>query len=103
MEVQYTQHPDGTQLAYRHHPASAKNQDQPGLLFLPGYGSDMDGTKATQILSWAKEQGVQATFMDYGGHGYSSGQFTKGTLGQWKDHARYILETITSGTQILVN
>lgn len=102
MEIRYSKHPDGTQLAYRHHPASVKQKDQPGILFLPGYGSDMEGTKATKIFAWAMQQGIQATLMDYGGHGSSSGQFTEGTLGQWRDHARHILETITSGQQILI-
>jgi len=102
MEISYSKHPDGTQLAYRHHAASVKQSYQPGLLFLPGYGSNMDGTKATQIFTWAKQQGLQATLMDYGGHGYSSGEFSEGTLGQWTDHACHILETITSGPQILV-
>ncbi|QDZ41288.1 alpha/beta hydrolase [Euhalothece natronophila Z-M001] len=102
MEIKYCQHPDGTQIAYRHHPASSEQNHQPGLLFLPGYGSDMEGTKATTIFSWAKQQGVQATLMDYGGHGNSSGEFREGTLGQWTNHARYILETITSGPQILI-
>lgn len=102
MEINYSKHPDGTQLAYRHLEASAKRKNQPGLLFLPGYGSDMEGTKATQIFAWAKEQGFQATLIDYGGHGRSSGKFTEGTLGQWLDHARYLLETVTSGRQILV-
>jgi len=102
MEISYSKHADGTQLAYRHHPAIAKQNRQPGLLFLPGYGSDMEGTKATTLFSWANQQGLQVTLMDYGGHGSSSGQFTQGTLGQWCDHARHILETITSGPQILV-
>jgi alpha-beta hydrolase superfamily lysophospholipase len=62
----------------------------------------MEGTKATKIFAWARQQGLQATLMDYGGHGHSSGQFTEGTLGQWSDHARHILETITSGRQLLV-
>lgn len=102
MEISYSTHADGTQLAYRHHPAIAKQNHKPGLLFLPGYGSDMEGTKATTLFAWAKQQGLRATLMDYGGHGSSSGQFTEGTLGQWTDHARHILETITSGPQILV-
>lgn len=102
MEINYTQHPDGTQLAYRHHPAAAQQSQQPGLLFLPGYGSDMEGTKATQIFAWAQQQGLQATLMDYGGHGNSSGQFREGTFGQWVDHARHILENITSGKQLLL-
>ncbi len=101
-EINYRKHPDGTLLAYRHQPAIAEHIHQPGILFLPGYGSNMEGTKATQIFNWATKQGLQVTLMDYGGHGSSSGQFTTGTLGQWLDHARYILETITSGSQILV-
>jgi len=102
MEIHYSQHPDGVQLAYRHHPAISHQTQKPGLLFLPGYGSNMEGTKATTIFNWAKQQGIQATLMDYGGHGNSSGKFTDGVLGQWTNHARYILETITSGPQILV-
>jgi len=102
MEIQYCQHADGTQIAYRHNPASAEQNHKPGLMFLPGYGSDMEGTKATTLFNWAQQQGLEATLMDYGGHGRSSGQFSEGTLGQWRDHACHILETITSGPQILV-
>ena len=101
-EINYSKHPDGTRLAYRHHRGIPSQNHKPGLFFLPGYGSDMEGTKATKIFNWAKQQGLQATLMDYGGHGNSSGEFTDGTLGQWTDQARHILETVTSGSQILV-
>ncbi len=102
MEISYSKHPDGTHIAYYHHPASANQSQKPGLLFLPGYGSDMEGTKATTLLNWARKKGLQATLMDYGGHGNSSGQFTEGTFGEWVNHACHILETVTSGRQIVV-
>jgi pimeloyl-ACP methyl ester carboxylesterase len=55
----------------------------PGLLWLGGYKSDMQGTKAQALVGWAAQQGRACVRFDYSGHGESGGAFTDGTIGRW--------------------
>ena len=55
----------------------------PGLLWLGGYKSDMQGTKAQALVGWAAQQGRACMRFDYSGHGESGGAFTDGTIGRW--------------------
>src|SRR5262249_42995747 len=47
----------------------------PGLLWLGGFKSDMQGTKAVALNDWAKDRGRASVRFDYSGHGESSGDF----------------------------
>ena len=75
---------DGRRIAYR---LRAKHTDVTGptLLFLPGYASDMDGTKATDIDKFAAAAGLACLRLDYSGTGSSGGEFRAGTLDRWLD------------------
>ena len=88
---------DGTRLAYHHSPGNT-----PGILFCPGFNSDMQGGKALALESWCREQGVQFTRFDYFGHGESDGVFEQGTIGRWRDDTLAILDEICSGPQLIV-
>ena len=88
---------DGHTLAYSHHPGSG-----PGILFLSGFNSNMQGDKALALDAWCQETGRQYTRFDYLGHGQSSGEFEEGTIGRWIDDALAILDEGTSGPQLLV-
>ena len=66
---------DETTLAYRLRPGST-----PTLVFLPGYASDMDGTKAVALDAFAERRGLAMLRFDYSGTGASSGRFEDGTL-----------------------
>ena len=48
---------DGRRIAYRLRPANAKIKG-PTLIFLPGYASDMEGTKANEIDAFAAAAGL---------------------------------------------
>ena len=74
----------------------------PGVVFLGGFKSDMDGTKAVYLEDWAKKQGMAFLRFDYSGHGQSSGAFTGGAIGDWAMDARAAIETLTDGKQIIV-
>lgn len=67
---------------------------QPTLMFLPGYGSDMDGGKAVALDAFAEARGLAMLRFDYSGTGSSDGQFEDGTLGGWLDEALYMLDSI---------
>ncbi|KAG1647716.1 Mycophenolic acid acyl-glucuronide esterase, mitochondrial [Nymphon striatum] len=53
----------------------------PGVVFLGGFKSDMEGTKAIHLEAWAKTQGRAFLRFDYSGHGQSSEEFTEGAIG----------------------
>ena len=75
---------------------------QPGILFLGGFMSNMDGTKALHLESWCKAQNRAFLRFDYSGHGQSSEAFTDGCIGDWAQDAQDVLEHLTDGPQILV-
>ncbi|WP_281856145.1 alpha/beta fold hydrolase [Litoreibacter halocynthiae] len=74
----------------------------PGIVFLGGFKSDMDGTKAIHLEARAKAQGRAFLRFDYSGHGQSSGAFTDGAIGDWAEDAQAAIEALTEGAQVLV-
>lgn len=74
----------------------------PGLVWLGGYRSDMRGTKAAFLHTYAKNGGLAFTRHDYSGHGESGGAFADGTISRWLGESLAVLERFTAGPQILV-
>ncbi|HVF83630.1 MAG TPA: alpha/beta hydrolase [Sphingomicrobium sp.] len=74
----------------------------PTLLFLPGYASDMEGTKALSLDAWAAERGIGFIRFDYSGTGSSPGEFADGTLERWLDEALAVADGCTEGPLIPV-
>ncbi|MBK19032.1 MAG: alpha/beta hydrolase [Rhodospirillaceae bacterium] len=74
----------------------------PGVVFLGGFMSDMDGTKAVALETHCQQQGRAYLRFDYQGHGQSSGEFTDGTIGMWAEDAIGAISELTDGPQILV-
>lgn len=89
--------PQGRRIAY-HISAGTK----PGIVFLGGLKSDMEGTKALYLEDWARSQGRGFLRFDYSGHGQSSGAFTDGCIGDWAEDAEAAIGQLTNGPQILV-
>lgn len=75
---------------------------QPTLLFLPGYASDMDGTKALALDAFAADRGHAMVRFDYSGSGLSEGRFEEGTLTAWTEEALAILDQVTAGPIVVV-
>lgn len=74
----------------------------PGVVFLGGLKSDMQGSKALHLEDWAKRTGRAFLRFDYSGHGESSGTFTEGCIGDWAEDVEAAIITLTEGPQILV-
>ena len=74
----------------------------PGVVFLGGFRSDMEGTKALHLEAWARARGRAFLRFDYSGHGQSSGAFEDGAIGDWAEDAAAAVEALTEGPQILV-
>ncbi len=57
----------------------------PTIVFLPGYASDMAGSKASAMIDWATANGRSCLLFDYSGCGQSGGEFADETLETWRD------------------
>lgn len=88
---------DGATIAYRRREGKA-----PGVMFLGGFMSDMNGIKAVTLDLHCRQTGRAFVRFDYYGHGESTGRFEDGTIGRWRDDALAVLDEIASGPQILV-
>jgi pimeloyl-ACP methyl ester carboxylesterase len=73
----------------------------PGLIWLPGFKSDMISTKAAALAGWCAAKGLGCTRFDYSGHGQSDGRFEDGTIGRWLDETVAVFER-TAGPQVVV-
>ncbi len=87
----------GTRIAY-HKTAGIS----PGVVFLGGFMSDMEGSKALELEAYCRRAGRAFVRFDYWGHGQSSGQFADGTIGLWLKDALAVIDGLTEGPQILV-
>ena len=89
--------PPRPRLAFRHTPGTG-----PTVLFLPGYASDMSGTKALALEAWAKRTGHAFLRFDYAGCGESEGAFEEQTLVDWRDDALAVIDELIEGPVVLV-
>ena len=76
--------------------------DGPTVVFLGGYKSDMDGTKAVWLEEWCRDRGRAFLRFDYSGHGQSSGEFADGCIGDWADDAEAVIRATCDGPLVLV-
>ena len=74
----------------------------PGLFWLGGFKSDMQGTKAVALDDWAGENGRACIRFDYSGHGESGGDFVDGTIGRWLEDSAAVFERFAKGPQVLI-
>ena len=88
---------DGETIAYL-----KRGGKSPGVVWLGGFHSDMNGTKAQALDAWAEARGRAYLRFDYFGHGASSGEFRNGTITRWRDDALAVLHKLCDGPQVLV-
>lgn len=78
----------------------------PGLIWLGGYRSDMLGSKAQMLQTWADENNHACLRHDYSGHGESqtdgAGDFLLGNITRWLEETLEVFDAQTTGPQILV-
>jgi pimeloyl-ACP methyl ester carboxylesterase len=91
--------PDGTirRTAHRFTPGAG-----PVIVFLPGYMSDMAGSKATALFDRAKAEGRACLCLDYSGCGLSEGSFADGTLSHWCAEVLALIAAKCPGPVLLV-
>src|SRR6185295_8523016 len=74
----------------------------PGLFWLGGFKSDMNGTKAEALDHWAGKEGRACLRFDYSGHGESGGTFAEGTIGRWLEEGVAVFERFCTGPQVVI-
>ena len=74
----------------------------PGLFWLGGFNSDMQGTKALALDAWAAEHDRACVRFDYSGHGESGGAFVDGTIGRWLEESVAVFEQFCAGPQVVI-
>jgi pimeloyl-ACP methyl ester carboxylesterase len=74
----------------------------PGLVWLCGYRSEMDSTKASALDAEAARLGLGLLRFDYSGHGRSEGRLEDGTISHWLEEALAIIRAESKGPQILL-
>ena len=74
----------------------------PGIIFIHGLNSDMQGKKAISIQKYAKLKGLSFLRFDCRGHGKSYGKFENFTILDWRKDLLDMLDYITKGPQILI-
>jgi pimeloyl-ACP methyl ester carboxylesterase len=81
--------PDGVRITFEHLYGRG-----PTLVFLPGYMSDMSGTKALALEALARAKGRAMLRLDYSGCGASGGRFEDGTLDIWREDVLLVIKQI---------
>ncbi len=87
----------GRSIAYRR-----RAGNEPTIVFLPGYASNMEGTKAIVLDEFAERRGLAMLRFDYSGTGSSSGEFECATLELWLEEALAVVDQLASGPLLLV-
>jgi pimeloyl-ACP methyl ester carboxylesterase len=89
--------PDARRIALR-----VRDGSRPGLFWLGGFKSDMQGTKAVALDRWAHAQGRACIRFDYSGHGESGGPFADGSIGRWLEESVAVFEAEAGGPQVVI-
>lgn len=89
---------DGRKLSYRR--VSGKKPVE--IVFMHGTLSDKNASKSLFLQEYCQKNDFSFTAFDFIGHGQSSGKYTDGTIGLWRDNALDIIDGVTQSPLILV-
>jgi len=88
-DVQTLTRPDGETLAYK-----TVTGDGPTVIWIGGFRSDMEGTKALALDAAARERGWNYVRYDHFAHGLSSGDWKQATIGRWREDAIALIDSL---------
>ena len=81
--------PDGETLALRRVAGSG-----PTVVWIGGFRSDMEGTKALALGEAARARGWSYVRYDHFAHGQSSGDWRQATIGRWREDAIALIDSL---------
>ena len=88
-DIQHLACRGGETLAYRR-----VDGDGPTVVWIGGFRSDMEGTKAMALDAAARERGWDYVRYDHFAHGQSSGDWRKATIGRWREDAICMIDSL---------
>lgn len=88
-EILTLHRPDGETLAYRRVDGAG-----PTVVWIGGFRSDMEGTKALALEAAAIERGWSYVRYDHFAHGRSSGDWRQATIGRWREDAIGLIDSL---------
>jgi len=94
--VLYLDRADGETLALRKVDGTG-----PTVIWIGGFRSDMEGTKALALDAAAHERGWAFVRYDHFAHGRSSGDWRQATIGRWREDAVAMIDSL-DGPVVLV-
>lgn len=87
--IRYLTRPDGERLAFRDTAGTG-----PTIVWIGGFRSDMEGTKALVLEAAARERGWAFVRYDHFAHGQSSGEWRQATIGRWREDAIALIDRL---------
>ena len=88
-DIQSLKRPDGETLAFK-----AVQGVGPAVVWIGGFRSDMEGTKALALDAAARERGWNYVRYDHFAHGQSSGDWKQATIGRWREDAVALIDSL---------
>jgi pimeloyl-ACP methyl ester carboxylesterase len=88
-DIQTLSRPDGETLAFK-----AVAGAGPTVVWIGGFRSDMEGTKALALEAAARERGWNFVRYDHFAHGRSSGDWKQATIGRWREDAVALIDSL---------
>ena len=88
-DIQHLTCRGGETLAYRR-----VDGDGPTVVWIGGFRSDMEGTKAMALDAAARKRGWDYVRYDHFAHGQSSGDWRKATIGRWREDAICMIDSL---------
>ncbi len=88
-DIQHLTCRGGETLAYRR-----VEGDGPTVVWIGGFRSDMEGTKALALDAAARARGWDYVRYDHFAHGRSSGDWREATIGRWREDAIRMIDSL---------
>lgn len=87
--------PQGRMIAYHR-----LQGDSPGVVYIHGLNSTMNGKKCAAMESFCRNKGQAFLRFDLSGHGRSSGSLRDCTISAWLEDVSAVLKNLTDGPQV---
>ena len=77
-------------------------KNQPYIVFLHGFMSDLEGKKPKTFLDFAKKNKLGFLALEYSGHGKSSGKFINGNISKWTKETNQLIKKVVKKNKIIL-
>ena len=88
-DLEHLTRPDGETLALKRVAGTG-----PTVIWIGGFRSDMEGTKALALEAAARQRGWNFVRYDHFAHGVSSGDWRQATIGRWREDAIALIDSL---------